>query len=88
MTIKTSLHEPSAAQLAFRAELITLLRKYGEKLTPEEVLAFCSYTVGQVLALQDQRTMTQDMAIKLIKANIELGNQHAVAEMMKTQGQA
>lgn len=84
MKLKTSL--PTADHQAMRNELIEVMRKYGGKLRSDEVLALAAYTVGQLLALQDQRTMTPAMAMELVASNIEAGNQHAIAEVKSAGG--
>lgn len=84
MKMKTSL--PTADHQAMRNELIAVMRKYGGKLRSDEVLALAAYTVGQLIALQDQRTVTPAMAMELVASNIEAGNQHALAEVKSAGG--
>lgn len=77
--------KPTKEQTAFRDALIAILRKH-ENLRPDEMLAVASYFVGQLVALQDQRKMTPDMAMQIVASNIEAGNQHAMAEVMSAGG--
>lgn len=43
-----------------------------------EILAIASQFVGQLVALQDAKTMTTDRAMQIVLGNIEIGNQEAV----------
>ena len=76
---------PTKEQTAFRDEMVAALRKH-EKLRADEMLAVASYFVGQLVALQDQRKMTPSMAMQIVAANIEAGNQHAITEVASAGG--
>lgn len=78
----------SAIHADFRNDMISLLRKYAGKLTAEEMLALSAHMTGQIIALQDQSTMTRDMALTLVTQNVEQGNLEAVQGLMKTEGRA
>lgn len=84
--MKTKTSVPTADHQAMRNELIAVMRKYGGKLRSDEVLALAAYTVGQLIALQDQRTMTPAMAMELVASNIEAGNQQAMADCTSASG--
>jgi hypothetical protein len=79
---------PSPQHAAMRDELIAVIRKYGAHLRADEILALAAYTVGQIIALQDQRTMSPAMAMEIVAANIEAGNQHAMSEVASAGGPA
>ncbi|MCB1460817.1 MAG: hypothetical protein KDJ48_16425 [Nitratireductor sp.] len=82
-------YTPDAAAHAFRADLLDLLHKHSRDLPSDKMLAIAAYSVGQIIALQNQRTMTSDMAMDLVIANIQKGNQHALDEVAnKTAGSA
>lgn len=53
-----------------------------------EILAIAAYTVGQLVALQDQRTVTPAMAMEIVANNIEAGNLHVVEGIMDAGGSA
>lgn len=72
--------KPSAAQQAFRDDMIAALRRH-QTLTPDEMLAVASYFVGQLVAMQDQRKLTPAMALQIVSSNIEAGNQCMIAEL-------
>jgi hypothetical protein len=88
MTLKTSLHKPTIDQQAFRNDAVRLLNEYAGKLSAVEMLALGSHLVGQILALQDHRSMTPDRAMEIVKQNIEQGNREVVDEMMASKGKA
>lgn len=72
----------------FRNDLVAVLKKHGDTLTAPEMLALASHLVGQLVALQDQRTVTPEMAMKLVADNIEQGNQEAIDGLLDTKGSA
>jgi hypothetical protein len=55
-------------------------------LTLPEMLAVASNFVGKLMAHQDQRTMTPERAIEIVRANIEAGNKQAVDELRNAGG--
>lgn len=69
-------------EVAF-ADILALLAKHGDKISALEILALASNVVGKLLALQDQQTMTPQAGLELIMRNIEVGNQQAIAELIK-----
>ncbi len=77
---------PSPRHMAMRDDLIAVIRKHDDAMSAADILAVAAYTVGQIIALQDQRTMTPAMALEIVGANIEAGNQHAQAEVKSAGG--
>ena len=77
---------PSAKPQACRDAMINAIRKEAADMDASEVLAIAAYTVGQLIALQDQRKMTPAMALKVISDNIEAGNLQAQAEVKSAGG--
>lgn len=71
---------------AFREEVTELLRKHGEKLDQQELLALLSQMVGQMVAVMDQRRFTPAGCFAIIKANIEAGNKGLVDSLLKSKG--
>ncbi len=76
--MKTSLQPAKDQHQQFRDELIAVLRKHGDKISAMEMLALASHLVGQIIAMQDQRTVTPDMAMKIVSQNIEQGNREVL----------
>lgn len=72
----------------FYQDLAKLLGRHGDKVTAEEMLAIGANMIGKLLAYQDQRTMTRERGLEIVIRNIELGNQQAIAEVMKSRGTA
>lgn len=70
-------------------DLCQLVNKNADKLNPLELLAVAANMLGKLIALQDQRKTSPDMAMKVVCANIEHGNQSVIAELTtKTAGRA
>ena len=75
--------KPSTQSIAVRDELIALMRAKMTTMDTAEILAVVAYTVGQLIALQDQRKITPARALALVSYNIEAGNADAIAEAFK-----
>lgn len=73
---------------AFRADVSELLKRYAGKLDATEFLAVTAHMVGQIIAFQDQRTVTREIAVDIVISNIGLGNQEVVEDLQNTKGQA
>ena len=73
--------EPSPIDEAFRHEMLAVLTKHVGSMPADRMLAVAAYTVGQILALQDQRTMTPSQGMTIIKSNIEAGNAHVIDDL-------
>lgn len=84
--MRTKTVEPKPEHMAFRADILALLDKHSGSLPAVEMLALSSHLVGQILAMQDQRSLTPTMGMELIKSNVEVGNAEAIAEIMSDSG--
>jgi hypothetical protein len=80
--------EPTARHRAFRDDLIAVLRKHGNEVSAEEMLALSAHLVGQILSMQDQRAMTADRGLEIIRINIEAGNKEAIDYLSASKGSA
>lgn len=69
------------------ADLRAILKKF-EHLGPLDLLALASQMVGQLVAFQDQLVITPEMAMEVVGANIQAGNQAALETIINTQGEA
>lgn len=69
-------------EIAFQA-LNAMLKELCDKhdLSNVELLAVASNMLGKILAMQDQRHMSVDRAMRIIRINIEIGNAQAVAAL-------
>lgn len=79
---------PTPDMEAFRNDLIAVLNKHAGSLDASEMLALTAYTTGQIMAMQDVRKWTPELALKLVGDNIEAGNAQAIADAQKWMGQA
>jgi hypothetical protein len=70
------------------ADIAALIKRHLTPDTPERVLAIAAQVVGQVIALQDQRTMTNERVWQIVLANIEAGNQGVIDRIHNTKGNA
>lgn len=66
-------------------DLCTLLAR-NNKLSKLEILAVASNMLGKLVALQDQRLVTPQHAMKIIADNIEIGNQQALEQLTNSKG--
>lgn len=69
-------------------DLMALLNKHADHVTPLELLAIASNAVGKIIALQDQTAVTADQAMQIVARNIEVGNQQVLDRMMQSAGSA
>jgi hypothetical protein len=74
--------------MAFRTEALALLKKHGGALPADHMLAMAAHMVGQIVALQDQRTMSRERALEIVTHNIEVVNAEVVASLDNTRGSA
>lgn len=73
-----------------RQAMLAAMRPYADKLGKPGMLAVASALVGQIIALQDQRTMTNAMIVEIVQRNIEYANAETITAFrdMPTAGQA
>ena len=71
---------------ACRIAMADAMRPYADKLGPEGMLAVAAALVGQLMALQDQRTMTPVMAMDIVDKNIENANHEMTDALRKASG--
>ena len=86
MTTAPSAGQP--AHRAFRNDLLAILKRHAGHLTSQEVLALAAHACGQIIALQDQRTMTREAALQIVTANIEQGNKEVLDNLGNSEGAA
>ncbi len=67
-------------------DICKLCSKHAAKLTPLELLAIAVNMVGKLVALQDQRITTPEMAMETVAKNLEYGNQTVIDQLMNTKG--
>jgi hypothetical protein len=69
-------------------DLANLIRRHGHKVDAYELLAIAANQVGKLIAMQDQRKVTVEMAMQVVMANIETGNLEAQEAIRKSEGRA
>lgn len=81
--------KPSKVAVECREAVVAAIQTFKHDLSGLEILAVLSYTVGQAIAMQDQRTVTHEMIWELVGANIEAGNAAVIDELAeKSEGTA
>jgi hypothetical protein len=68
-------------------ELTELIRRH-QHISAYELLAVAANMVGKLIALQDQRVVSPELAIETVMRNIEMGNKEALSMLEKPQGNA
>lgn len=86
MKTKAKIANP-AHEVAYQ-DICQLVNKHASQLSAIELLAVAANMLGKLLALQDQRTTTSEMAMEVVARNIETGNQQAIDQLMQSKGRA
>lgn len=82
MTVRaTTSHEQAA-----RNALLAALRPFADEIGPQGMLAILAYTLGQMIALQNQRGMSPEVAMEIVRLNIECGNNAVIANLADAPG--
>lgn len=79
-------YNPTLQQKKFHRDFATLMKKHLAKEPPEVLLAIAAHAVGQLIALQDKRTMTGEKAMQIVLENIHAGNQHMISSALLNPG--
>ena len=74
---------PSAAVAAARAEVLEVLRRH-QPMEPIEMVAVLAQTLGQMLALLDQRQFTPAQAMQVVGENLAAGNAAQIEQVIGT----
>lgn len=69
-------------------ELIALVNKHARKLSAIEMLAVAANMLGKLIAMQDQRSVTPQAAMKVVADNIEHGNKTVLDQLSQSVGRA
>jgi hypothetical protein len=84
--VKAILSKPEH-EVAYQ-DMIALIRKHADKMSSRELLAVGANMLGKLIALQDQRTTTPAMAMKIVADNIEFGNKQVLERLFQSDGSA
>ena len=69
-------------------DLCALVNKHADKMSALELLAVAANMLGKLVALQDQRTVTSEKAMRVVAENLELGNAQALGALLQSRGSA
>ena len=86
--MKTRLHVAAPEHEVAYQDIVALVRKHGEHLSAVEMLAIAANMLGQLCAMQDQRSLTPAMVMEIVAQNVEEGNRQAVANIQQSKGSA
>lgn len=76
-----------AHEVAYQ-ELAALVSRHAANMTPLDILAIAANMVGKIVAMQDQRITTPEVAMETVARNLEAGNAQVLAELGKSIGAA
>jgi hypothetical protein len=82
-----SVHQAKPQHEIAYQDICSLLKKHAG-IPPLEMLAVAANMLGKMIAMQDQRTVTPEMAMEVVAKNIESGNQQVLAELSQSRGSA
>jgi hypothetical protein len=68
------------------AFLTALKEQMPPDMPAQRILAIVSQFVGQLIALQDQRKITPEMAMQIVGENIEIGNRAMMLTLNEPEG--
>ena len=71
---------------AFYQDFAALLKKHTGELPAIDMLAVAANLVGKLVAMQDQRKITPEVAMKTVAENIQAGNQQMLEQLAGTAG--
>lgn len=86
MTQGMKIVAPKGEHEAFRNALIAVFRQHQDTVSAQDMLAVSSYFVGQLIALQDQRKVTPEQAMRVVQANIGEGNRQVIKQLLEKTG--
>ncbi len=86
--MRQRIEKPTLAHRSFRADVVELLQKHAGHLDAKDMLALSAHLVGQIIAMQDQQTVTREIALQIVMANIEQGNREVLDGLRANTGSA
>jgi hypothetical protein len=81
-----SIHIASREHEVCYQDLCALISKHAAKLSKIEVLAIAANMVGKLVAMQDQRAVSVDLAMETVARNLERGNQDVLEWLRSAKG--
>ncbi len=81
-----SIHTAKPEHEVAYQDLCALVSKHSATLSSLELLAVAANMLGKLIAMQDQRTTTREIAMETVLQNLEYGNQDVVRQLSRSQG--
>ncbi len=81
-----SIHTAKPEHEVAYQDLCALVSKHAATLSSLELLAVAANMLGKLIAMQDQRTITREIAMETVLQNLEYGNQDVVRQLSRSQG--
>lgn len=76
-----SVHKAKLEHEVAYADICRLVSTHAKSVSALELLAIASNMVGKMVAMQDQRSVTQAIAMEIVAKNIEAGNEQVLAQL-------
>ena len=67
-------------------DLVALVGKHAGKVDGKELLAVAANMLGKLIAMQDQRKITPEMAKEIVIKNMQHGNKQIKDQLEQTKG--
>ena len=81
-----SIHTAKPEHEVAYQDLCALVSKHAHKLSSLELLAVAANMLGKLIAMQDQRAVTREIAMETVLQNLEYGNQMVVKQLSASKG--
>lgn len=81
-----SIHTAKPEHEVAYQDICALINKHASKMTAIELLAIGANMLGKLIALQDQRTTSREMALEVVMRNIEHGNAQVLDQLSQSKG--
>lgn len=75
---------PSPQVIEARLAMLEALRPFADRLEVIEIVAVLSQTVGQFVAMLDQRQFTPAQAMQVVEENLAAGNAAQIEQVIGT----
>ena len=75
---------PSPVVIEARLAMLEALRPFADRLEVIEIVAVLSQTVGQFVAMLDQRQFTPAQAMEVVEENLAAGNAAQIEQVIGT----
>ena len=79
-------HTAKAEHEVAYQDLCALVSKHADKLTAIELLAVAANMLGKLVAMQDQRTTSPEMAMKVVSQTLQRGNHEVLSRLARAKG--